>query len=258
MPVRPNAFKAALNQGRTQLGIWSSLCSPMVAELLAQSPFDWVLFDTEHSPIEIAGLVPLLQAAGNGSASPVVRPTWNDPILIKRVLDIGTQSILLPFVQNAEEAAEAVRSVRYPPEGRRGVAGLTRASGYGRTADYLATAAAEICIVVQVETGEALSNLPDIAATKGIDGVFVGPSDLSASLGHLGNPGHPDVQAEIRKAAGVIRSAGTAPGILATNAADAKRYLEWGYVFVACGVDLRILIQGVEDVYREVKIVEQR
>ena len=246
MTVARNRFKAAIREGRTQLGIWSSLCSPAVAEMLAQSAFDWVLFDAEHSPVEIAGLMPLLQAAGNGQANAVVRPPWNDPVLIKRVLDIGAQTILLPFVQNRAEAEAAVASVRYPPDGRRGVAGTTRASGYGRVAGYHAGAAEEICTLVQVETGEALRDLEAIASVDGVDGVFIGPSDLSASLGHLGLPKHPEVQEAIRQAAGVIRANGKAPGILATSAEDAKRYRDWGYVFVACGVDVGLLVKAVD------------
>ena len=241
MALAKNTFKEAISQGRVQLGLWSSLCSPVAAEIMAQSDFDWVMFDAEHSPIDIAGLLPLLQATGNGSAVPIVRPPWNDPVLIKRVLDIGAQTILLPFVQTIDEARAAVASTRYPPNGRRGVSGVTRASGYGRTPNYFADAANEICTLVQVETGEALGHLAGIAAVDGVDGVFIGPSDLSASLGYLGQPGHVHVQAEIKKAAEVIRAAGKAPGILATSAEDGKRYLDWGYVFVACGVDAKML-----------------
>lgn len=242
-----NNFKAALKQGKTQLGMWSSLCSPLVAEMLSQSKFDWILFDGEHSPVEIAGLLPLLQAAGNGTASSAVRPPWNDPVLIKRVLDIGAQTLLLPFVQSAEEAEQAVYSCHYPINGRRGVAGGTRASGYGRTAGYLANAADEICILVQVETVQALSQIEAIAAVAGVDGVFIGPSDLAASMGHLGNPGHAEVQDAIKAAAVKIKAAGKAPGILALGVEDTRRYLDWGYQFVACNVDLRILVQGVDN-----------
>ena len=174
-------------------------------------------------------------------------------MLIKRVLDIGAQTILLPFVQNREEAEAAVASVRYPPHGRRGVAGTTRSSFYGRIAGYHAAAADEICALVQVETGEALGNLEAIASVEGVDGVFIGPSDLSASLGHLGQPMHPDVQAEIRRAAEVIRAAGKAPGILATSVEDSKRYLDWGYIFVACGVDVGLLVRAVDALAAEMR-----
>ncbi len=250
MQIRRNTFKAALKNGEPQLGIWSSLCSPLVVEMLANAGFDWTLIDAEHSPLEIADLLPLLQAAASGPATPAVRPPWNDRVLIKRILDIGAQTLLIPFVETPEEAAEAVRSCRYPPAGVRGVAGATRASGYGRIKDYLRRADEELCILAQVETGEALSRLAEIAATNGVDGVFIGPSDLSASMGHLGNPGHADVQTAIKNAAGTIRGAGKAAGILATSATDAQRYLDWGYGFVACGIDIRLLSAGLEDLAR--------
>lgn len=247
-----NRFKAALRAGQPQLGIWSSLCSPLAAEALAQSQFDWVLFDAEHSPVEMSGLLPLLQAAGNGSASAAVRPPWNDTVLIKRVLDIGAQTLLIPFVQNATEAAQAVAATRYPPTGVRGVAGATRASSYGRNPDYLAKAAEQICTLVQVETAAALDEIDAIAAVDGVDGVFIGPSDLSASMGFLGKPNAPQMQQAIRDAASKIRAAGKAPGILATSATDARRYLDWGYQFVACNVDLLILVRGVDALFQEV------
>lgn len=249
--MRANKFKAAIAKGELQLGIWSSLCSPMVAEILGGSDFDWVLFDAEHSPIEIAGLYPLLQAAQNDTTHSIVRPAWNDKVLIKKVLDIGAQTLLLPYVQSAQEAADAVRSCSYPPQGVRGVAGATRASGYGRTKNYLKQAGDEICILVQVETGEALRELKEIAETSGVDGVFIGPSDLSASLGHIGNPSHPDVQDAIRDAVAIIKAAGKAPGILAVNPVDAKRYIDWGYVFVACGVDVGLLVKTVDELRQE-------
>jgi 4-hydroxy-2-oxoheptanedioate aldolase len=246
MPLPHNAFKSALREGRRQLGIWSTFCSPIAAEILGKSGFDWILFDSEHSPVEIAGMLPLLQAANGGPASCVVRPAWNDPVLIKRILDIGAQTVLLPFVQTSEEAHRAVQSCRYPPDGRRGVSGTTRASDFGRTGNYLKTAAEQICVLVQVETGEALGRLGEIAEVSGVDGVFIGPADLSASMGYLGNPGHADVQAAIKAAVGPIRAAGKAAGILATSALDAKRYLDWGYQFVACNVDVRIFVQGLD------------
>ena len=246
MALPENSFKRALREGRPQLGIWSTFCSPIVAEILGKSGFDWIMFDAEHSPVEIAGLLPLLQAASSGPATSVVRPAWNDPVLIKRILDIGSQTVLLPFVQTSEEARRAVQSCRYPPDGRRGVSGTTRASDFGRTSDYLKTAAEQICVLVQVETGEALGQLEQIAGVPGVDGVFIGPSDLSASMGHLGDSAHADVQAAIKAALGPIRAAGKSAGILATSAHDAKRYLDWGYQFVACNVDVRIFVQGLD------------
>jgi 4-hydroxy-2-oxoheptanedioate aldolase len=211
------------------------------------------LFDGEHAPSEIADQQPLLQAAAAGTATSVVRPAWNDPVMIKRVLDIGAQSVLLPFVQTPEEAQSAVRACRYPPHGIRGVGGMHRASAYGRIQNYAQNANDQICILVQVETMEAMGQISEIASVEGVDGVFIGPADLSASMGYLGNPGHPEVQEVIKQAAQKIRAAGKAPGILATTAVDAKRYIDWGFLFVACGMDLKLLVKGADDLLAEVR-----
>lgn len=252
MELAHNAFKAGLKAGTPQLGIWSSLVSPVAAEILGQSAFDWVLFDAEHSPVDLAGLYPLLQACAGGKASAAVRPPWNDMVMVKRILDMGAQTVLLPFVQTPTEAAAAVASTRYPPDGVRGVSATTRAGAYGRRPEYLARAAENICTLAQVETVEALGQLAAIAATPNLDGVFIGPSDLAASMGHLGQPGHPDVQAAIQAAAKTIMAQGSAAGILAMTATDARRYLDWGYLFVACSMDIRILVQGVDALHAEV------
>jgi 4-hydroxy-2-oxoheptanedioate aldolase len=241
-----NAFKAALKAGKLQIGLWSSLCSNIVAEIIADSGFDWLLLDTEHSPNELPGLLSQLQATARGTATPIVRPAWNDPVLIKRILDIGAQALLVPFVQNAEEARKAVAACRYPPAGIRGITTSGRGARYGRVGDYLKKADAEICLLVQVETGQALAELEAIAATDGVDGVFIGPSDLSASLGHIGNPLHPEVQAAIQDAARRVNAVGKAAGILTANEADTRRYIEWGYRFVAVGSDLGILTKNAD------------
>src|SRR5215470_7383166 len=180
MELNRNVFKQALKERRLQIGLWSSLASNIGAEIVADSGFDWILLDMEHSPNEVPILLAQLQAMTRGTATPVIRPAWNDPVLIKRVLDIGAQSVLLPYVQNAEEARRAVAAVRYPPAGIRGVAASSRASRYGRVKDYLKNANGEICLLVQVETRAALDQLEEIAAIEGVDGVFIGPSDLSA------------------------------------------------------------------------------
>jgi len=242
MTMPQNRFKSRLLAGELQWGLWSSLASPVAAEALSLTGFDWMLFDTEHSPVEIAALQPILQAAATGTASAVARPAWNDKVLIKRLLDIGIQTLLVPFVETAAEAEAAVRATRYPPDGVRGVAGATRASRYGTVPNYLQEANAEICVLVQIETAQAMARLEEIAVVEGVDGVFIGPSDLSASMGHLGNPGHPDVQEAIRAAAQRIIAAGKVPGILATRAEDALRYRDWGYRFVAAGVDTGLLV----------------
>jgi 4-hydroxy-2-oxoheptanedioate aldolase len=241
-----NAFKAGLTAGKLQIGLWSSLCSNIAAEILAGCGFDWILLDTEHSPNEVPGLLSQLQAMASGSATPVVRPAWNDPVLIKRVLDIGAQSALLPYVQNAEEARRAVAATRYPPAGIRGVTGSGRASNYGRVTGYLQNADREICVLVQVETRAALDQLEAIAAVEGVDGVFIGPSDLAASLGHIGHPQHPEVQQALENAARRLKAADKPAGILTTNETEARRYIDWGYTFVAVGSDIGLLARGAE------------
>ncbi|MBB5702101.1 4-hydroxy-2-oxoheptanedioate aldolase [Ochrobactrum daejeonense] len=248
MQAPRNEFKRRLLAGETLHGLWMSIASPQTAEALSLVGFDWLLFDTEHSPVEVAGVQPLLQAAAAGKSAVVVRPAWNDKVLLKRILDIGAQTVLVPFVQTPEEAAAAVAATRYPPSGIRGVAGSTRASRFGLTSDYFTVANEETCVLVQIETREALDRLEAIAAVDGVDGVFVGPSDLAASLGHLGKPGHADVQAALQQAAQRILAAGKVPGILATNAADAVRYRNWGYRFVAGAVDLGLLIKAAQGV----------
>lgn len=241
-----NAFKAALAAGRLQIGLWSSLCSNIAADILSDCGFDWILLDTEHSPNEIPDLVGQLQAIRGGTATPIIRPAWNDAVLAKRALDIGAQSLLFPYVQDVEEAKRAVASTRYPPHGIRGVSVAARASRYGRTPGYLGKANTEICVLVQVETREAMGRLEAIAAVDGIDGVFIGPSDLAASLGHLGNPAHPEVQAAIRDAVTRLKAAGKPAGILTGNEEEARRYIEWGYLFVAVGSDVGLLARNAD------------
>lgn len=244
MQIPSNDFKRRLLAGEQLVGIWMSSVSPLLSEMISLVGYDWMLFDTEHAPVDVAGVMPLLQAAATGASASVVRPAWNDKVLIKRHLDQGAQTLLVPFVETAEEAVAAVAAMRYPPAGIRGVAGSTRASRFGLASDYLRRANEEVCLLVQIETGTALARLEDIAAVDGVDGVFIGPSDLAASLGHLGNPGHADVQAALRDALTRLKAVGKPAGILATNQADAQRYLDWGYDFVAASVDTGLLMQA--------------
>jgi 2-keto-3-deoxy-L-rhamnonate aldolase RhmA len=248
--ITPNPFKRALRQRELQIGLWSTLCSNLGAEIIAGAGFNWILLDTEHSPNELPDLVCQLQAMRGGTASPVVRAAWNDAVLIKRILDIGAQSILLPYVQTVEEAKRAVQAVRYPPRGIRGVSASSRASQFGRVKNYLTRADEEICLLVQIETRLALENLEAISAVDGIDGVFIGPADLSASLGHLGDPQHPETQTALENAVRRLRLAGKPAGILATVEADARRYIEWGYRFVAVGIDTTLLANAADTLAR--------
>jgi 4-hydroxy-2-oxoheptanedioate aldolase len=253
MDMNHNLFKRALQERRLQIGLWSSLCSNIGAEIIADSGFDWLLFDTEHSPNELPGLLAQLQAVGRGTATPVVRAAWNDPVLIKRILDIGCQTLLIPYVENAAEAERAVAAVRYPPRGIRGVSAGSRASRYGRVAGYLQKADAEIGLLVQVETRAALQQLEAIANVEGIDGVFIGPSDLAASFGQIGNVQAPEVQTAIREAARRLKEVGRACGILTVNEAEARRYIEWGYQFVAVGIDTNLLARSADALAKSFK-----
>jgi 4-hydroxy-2-oxoheptanedioate aldolase len=253
MELPRNQFKAALAQGRLQIGLWSSLCSNIAAEVVADSGFDWILLDGEHSPNEVPSVMAQLQALAGGTATPVVRPAWNDAVMVKRMLDIGAQSILVPYVQNADEAQRAVASVRYPPAGIRGVAAATRASRYGRVNNYLKSADAEICLLVQVETRAALTQLEAIAKVDGVDGVFIGPSDLAASMGHIGNPAHAEVQAALEDAVKRLKAVGKAAGILTLNEDEARRYIGWGYLFVAVGSDIGLLRRGADTLAKKFK-----
>jgi len=246
MEVPRNAFKRAIGEGRPLLGFWLSLGSPAVAELLAGTGYDWVLIDTEHAPNELPGVIDQLRALEGGTAAPVVRPAWNDLVLIKRLLDAGAQTLLVPFVRSAEEAARAVAATRYPPLGIRGVATVTRAGRYGAIDDYLRKAHEELCVVVQLETRASLGELEAIAAVPGVDALFVGPSDLAADMGHLGEPGHPEVQAAIADACARGRRLGKPLGTFAPSEADARRYLEMGVTFVAVTTDAVVLKQGAE------------
>jgi 4-hydroxy-2-oxoheptanedioate aldolase len=248
-----NAFKAALAAGKLQIGLWSSLGSAVGAEIVGDCGFDWILFDTEHSPNEVPDLLAQLQASQKGTATAVVRPAWNDMVLVKRCLDIGAQSLLLPYVQNANEAKAAVAATRYPPDGVRGVATSSRASRYGRIPGYLQKANSEICVLVQAETRVALNELEAIAAVPGVDGVFIGPADLAASLGHIGNPQHADVQAALKDAVTRLRKVGKPAGILTANEEEARRYIEWGYLFVAVGADVGLLSKNAEALAKRFK-----
>jgi 4-hydroxy-2-oxoheptanedioate aldolase len=241
-----NPLKRAFSEGRPQIGLWSAMSSHIATEVVAGAGFDWLLLDTEHSPNELTMVHSQLQAMAGGTASPVVRPAWNDPILFKRFLDIGVQSFLVPWVQNAEEARRAVQSTRYPPEGIRGFAATVRANRYGRVKDYVTQVHGELCVVVQIETRAALGQLEAMAAVDGVDGLFIGPSDLAADMGHVGNSAHPDVRAAIDDAITRIAKTGKFAGILAPIEADARHWMALGCLFIAVGSDVGILARQSE------------
>jgi 4-hydroxy-2-oxoheptanedioate aldolase len=253
MNLPENHFKRAIREGRQQIGLWCSLPGSYAAEAVAGSGYDWLLFDTEHSPGDPLTVLAQLQAVAPYDVSAVVRPASNDTVLIKRFLDLGAQTLLIPYVQNAQEARAAVAAMRYPPDGIRGVSGLTRATRFGRIPGYGKRAAEELCLLVQVETREALDQLEAIAAVEGVDGVFIGPADLAASLGHVGDPGHPDVVAAVEDAIRRLRAAGKPAGILTPDTGFAKRCIEIGTIFTAVAIDAGILARGTEAVARQFK-----
>jgi 4-hydroxy-2-oxoheptanedioate aldolase len=246
MELPINHFKRSLKAGKSQIGLWCGLPGSYAAEIVAPSGFDWILFDTEHSPSDVIGVLPQLQAVAPYSVSPVVRPASNDPVLIKRFLDIGVQTLLIPYVQNEEEAKAAVASTRYPPSGLRGVSALTRATRFGRVANYAQNADKELCLLLQVETREALNRLESIAGVEGVDGVFIGPADLAASFGHPGQPGHPEVASAIEDAIGRLNEIGVPAGILTSDEKFAARCISIGTKFTAVGVDVALLARGSE------------
>jgi 4-hydroxy-2-oxoheptanedioate aldolase len=246
MDLPLNHFKRAILSGRQQIGLWVALASPYSAEIVAGSGFDWLLIDGEHSPNDPPVVLPQLQAMAAYPTSAIVRPAWNDKVLIKRYLDVGAQSLLVPYVQNESEAEAAVAATRFPTAGVRGVAGVTRATRFGRISHYANRAHEELCLLLQIETREGMDNLEKIARVDGVDGVFIGPADLAAGLGHLGNPGHPEVQAAIQDGIKRIRACGKPAGILATDEVSARRYIEWGTTFTAVGLDVMVLARETE------------
>lgn len=242
-----NMFKERLLSRENQVGIWSNLASNIVSEILSYAGFDWILFDTEHAPNDISVLISQLQAMKGSGTTPIVRPVWNDMIAFKRLLDIGFHNFIVPMVQNRDEAEYAVSAVRYPPRGIRGVSVGARGSSYGYTKDYWHKIDEHIALVVQIETLEAAGNIEAICAVDGIDGIFVGPSDLAASMGHLADTVNSDVQNKMAEIAELCRKINVPVGTLATGGADGQRYFDMGYTFVGMGSDSGLLKNGSRD-----------
>jgi 4-hydroxy-2-oxoheptanedioate aldolase len=243
-----NAFKKVLADHQRQVGLWCALTSPIAAEIIAGAGYDWIVVDGEHAPNDIPLLVAQLQAMRGGTAEPVFRVPWNDPVIIKRALDAGARSLLIPFIQNPEEARRAVAATRYPPLGIRGVAVAPRANDYGRVQNYHKNAHLDTCVLLQLETRAALEHIEAVAAVEGVDGIFIGPSDLAADFGHLGNAKHPDVRAALQDAARRIRAAGKSAGTLSGDINDVEPLFELGYNFIAVGSDVGILARGAEQI----------
>ncbi len=258
MELPINEFKRALKASERQIGLWLGLADGYCAELCAGAGFDWLTLDGEHAPNDIRSLLAQLQAIAAYPASrPVVRLSCGDPVQIKQVLDIGAQTLLVPLVETAEQARRLVQATRYPPQGTRGVgSALARASRWNGIADYLTRADEEICLLVQLESKPALENLEAIAAVDGVDGLFIGPADLAAALGHRGNFGHADVQAAIDDAITRIRAAGKPWGILTADEKLARRYLKLGCCFLSVGADTTLLANGARALARRFKSPE--
>ena len=260
MQTPQNRFKQALRQGQAQIGLWMNLADPYAAEMCACAGFDWLLIDGEHSPNDLRSTLGALQAIAPYPTQSVVRiPMGHGHVgqaLIKQNLDIGAQTLLVPMVDTAEQAATLVQSLRYPPLGVRGMGGA-RASHWGHNPRYAVEANEQVCLLVQAETTTALENLDAIAATEGVDGVFIGPADLSASMGHVGNPGHPQVQAAIADAIARILKAGKAPGILSPDEELCRGYLAQGALFVAVGLDTNLLVRHTAALAARFKSVVQ-
>ena len=254
-PTAPNAFKQHIAAEGAQIGLWLGLADPYTAELCATAGFDWLLIDGEHGPNDLRSMLGALQAIAPYASHPVVRIPKGDAALIKQVLEIGATTLLVPMVESAEEAQALVRAMRYPPAGVRGVgSGLARSSRWGARSGYLQEANDQVCLLVQVETAHALKQIDAIAAVDGVDGVFIGPADLAASMGHLGQPGHPEVRAAIEPAIARILAAGKAPGILAVDEKLARHYIGLGARFVAVGVDATLLAQSTRALAQRFKI----
>lgn len=245
MDLPANSFKQALREGRRQFGLWQALASPYAAEICATMGFDWLLFDGEHAPNTLQTMLAQIQAIAPYPVHAVARLPAGETWIIKQYLDVGYTTLLVPLVDTAAQAEALVRAVRYAPAGVRGIGhAISRAARWNKVRGYLAGADAEICLLVQAESTMALTNLAAIAAVDGIDGVFIGPSDLAASMGLPGQLDHPDVVDAIARAVGPIRAAGKAAGMLASNEAHAHQLLELGYSFVALGSDIGLLLSA--------------
>jgi len=242
----PNTYKQRLLAGERLIGCWCSLANPITTEVLGVAGFDWLLLDGEHSPNDVTTFVPQLMALKDSPSAPIVRPSWNNPVELKRLLDAGFYNFLIPFIESAEEAARAVAATRYPPQGFRGISVSQRSNRFGTVPEYFAKVNEHICVMVQIESRKGVAAAAAIAGTEGVDGIFVGPSDLAAGYGHLGNPNHPDVQAAMAQVFAAAKAAGKAIGILAPVEADARRYLELGATFVAVGSDLGVFRNGTQ------------
>jgi len=246
MNLPANPFLQAIRAKQPQIGLWVSLASNFSAEIVAGAGFDWVVIDMEHSPNDLNTVLAQLQVFAAYDTTALVRPDWNDPVKVKRLLDVGAQGLLFPMVQSPAEAAQAVAACRYPPKGIRGVSVGTRANGFGRISDYFSRVEDETAILVQIETRAALQQTLAIGQTEGVDGVFFGPADIGADLGILGKPLDPAIWEAILPAARQLIAKGIPVGTLVPDPAFARNLLAEGFTFVACGSDTGLLARGAD------------
>lgn len=242
-----NRFQRMLRESRTTFGAWLMSAHPTITEAMGCAGFDFLVVDMEHTPVDTPQLVDHLRALDAAGCAGIVRLPWNDMVMVKRALDAGAQSLMMPFVQTAEEAQRAVGYTRYPPDGVRGVAGSQRASRFATVPDYLRQANANVSVTVQIETVDALSRLPEIAAVPGVDSIFIGPSDLSASMGHLGDVAHPAVQAKLAEGAAACRKAGKPCGIIGGTPEMVARFAGYGYQWIAIGSDMSFMVGRAQE-----------
>lgn len=253
MKMKANQFAQAIRQHQKQLGLWISLNSPFAAEVTAPAGFDWALVDMEHSINDYFSVLGQLQAFAASNTTAIVRPEWNDPVTVKRLLDMGVPGLLFPMIQSVDEAKKAVAAVRYPPHGIRGFSGGTRANKFGRVSDYLDRVDQETVVILQLETRAAIEQAEEIAAVDGVDGIFFGPADIAADIGKLGKPLDAAVWDLIRPAAQRLRAAGVPVGTLVNDADFAAQLLNDGFTFVACGTDTMLLSRATDALLADVK-----
>lgn len=247
MTLPVNRFKQWLGEPRVPVGTWLMTASPNVAEAIGFAGFDYVVLDMEHVPVDVPQAIAIMQAVAGTPADLVVRLPWNDPVMVKRVLDSGAQTLMFPYIQNAEEARQAVASTRYPGRGFRGVAAVHRASRYGTVKNYLQEAEREIGVILQLETPEAIAALPEIAEVDGIDALFIGPGDLAAAMGHIGDIRHSEVQDAIGEAVVGCRDHGLPCGIVGADPALVGEYIAKGFAFVAVGSDMSLMMGRAQE-----------
>lgn len=253
MKLARNSFTHAIAKGDKQIGLWVSMCSPFAAEVTAPAGFNWACIDMEHTPNDYFSVLGQLQAFAATNTTAIVRPEWNNPVAVKRLLDLGAPGLLFPMIQTVEEAKLAVASTRYPPHGIRGVSGATRATKFGRLTDYVARVNEETTIILQLETAAAVGRAEEIAAVDGVSGVFFGPADIAADIGLVGKPMDPAVWALIKPAAKKLMAMGVPVGSLVLDPAFATELLNEGFTFVACGSDVSLLANATDTLLANVK-----